>query len=180
MTDLRLVVNIAPEPFYRIPTAEEAAKYGQSVDLLDRMGQFVRDRTGAAGTYVEIENSGTICNVDTGIEDPEVLGSADPWPPKLQNRGRSEEQIPRTGRPIVLLAVGGGDQEFDHWGDDPTIATVCFGQGARCEIPEPPAEDTMSLYAQAVFKRKPGDIRMGAFDGDEFRKGLTQDPPRQP
>lgn len=178
MTDLRLVVNVAPEPFYRIPTAEEMERYNLGADLMTRTAFFVRDNTGAVGTYVEVENSGTVCNVDTAIDPPEQYRSSDPWPLKLQNKGRSEEPIPRTGRPIVLLAVGGGDQEFDHWGDDP--GTVCLGQGARCEIPEPPAEDTTSLYAQAVFKRKPADIRMGAFDGDEVRKGPTLDPPRRP
>ena len=176
MTDLRLVVNIAAEPFYRRPTAEEARAIGLFANDVERLFWFVRDTTGAAGTYVEVENSGTICNVDTATAMPEPRDS---WPPKLQNKGRSEERFPRTGRPIVLLAVGGGDQEFDHWGDDP--GTVCFGQGARCEIPEPPPEETMSLYAQAVFKRKPDDIRMDTFEGgDEFRKGLIHDPPPRP
>jgi hypothetical protein len=176
VTDLRLVVNIATEPLYRWPTVEEALAIGQSARDMDRMEWFVRDTTGAAGTYVEVENTGTVCNVDTTTAMPEPR---DPWPPTLQNKGRSEELFPRTGRTIVLLAVGGGDQEFDHWGDDP--GTVCFGQGARCEIPEPAPEDTTSIYAQAVFKRKPDDLRMGAVEGGElFRNGLTRNPPPRP
>jgi hypothetical protein len=95
----------------------------------------------ADGTFVEVENTGDICKFNSskafdgleseiggpsGLERP--TGDPDGWRPTTQ----CSVTLSRAGRNLVLLPVGGGNQIFDHW------EGACAGQGARCELPEPP------------------------------------------
>ncbi|MDP9264986.1 MAG: hypothetical protein M3O91_02530, partial [Chloroflexota bacterium] len=46
----------------------------------------------------------------------------------------------------------GGNQVFDHWEGE----VWCAGQGARCEVPEPPSElENYGHSVKAVFKVNP-------------------------
>lgn len=185
MTDsYRLVVKVEAEPETRGPT-------GAELDAAQAQGRFipfnrpdwsmytVRDYSRAAGTYVEVENAGEVCNFDASQLTIDDGTSVQSWPLLMVNTTQSLRlELPRVDRPIVLLAVGGGNQEFDHWDAE---SSICLGQGARCEVPEPAADYEYTLYAKAVFRRKdPEDIRVGPFDGRQTRHGLTVDPPRKP
>ena len=58
-----------------------------------------------------------------------------------------------SGRPVVLLAVAGGNQVFDHW-----EGQACRGQGARCEVAEPARRGeiySIDIAAKAVFLKAP-------------------------
>ena len=113
----------------------------------------------AAGCYVEVENTGTVGTFGPGIMTFDDGGTrTGSWPvPERDPTQSVRVEIPHSGQPIVLLAVGGGNQEFDHWDE---AGTICVGQGARCEVAEPPADSPYALFAKAVFKKKPDDIRM--------------------
>ena len=52
----------------------------------------------------------------------------------------------------VLLAVPGDGQVFDHW-----EGTACAGQGARCEVAEPPESEGPALAGRPLDVRdEPG------------------------
>ena len=180
-----LIVRVVAEPVMRPPTdAEIDTAESQFGDIdIDRRVRWsmstVRDYSGAAGTFVEVENSGDVCTVaadELTIDDGRHI---DNWP--LWGRGDPPPlrvELGRVGRPLVLLAVGGGDQVFDHW--DPE-STICVGQGARCEVAEPGADNSFTLYAKAVFRRRPAaEIRVGKLDGRTTRHGGTVHPFPEP
>ena len=85
------------------------------------------------------------------------------------------EEIPEyaTNAPLVLLAVGGGNQEFDYWNDEDSgvvADTICIGQGGHCVIPDPcVARFGYNMFAKAVFRKKPGDIYMGRVEDARFQ-----------
>jgi hypothetical protein len=186
MTDrYRLVVRVVAEPVKRSATEPE-------LDALQARGQFfepwdmptIRDYSRAAGTYVEVENAGEVCNVDATELTVEVGALVLPMDltvnlqPEQPSPNLLRLELPWIGRPIVLLAVGGGNQVFDHWDAE---SSICVGQGARCEVPEPAADFQHTLYAKAVFRTKdPEDIRVGELDGRQTRHKLTVDPFREP
>ncbi len=93
-----------------------------------------------AGTYVEVETTGDVCDagaphsgpVTQEVQDIVALGHLDP---DDALDPRCVFPVDRTGRNLVLLAVAGDGQVFDHW-----EGKACAEQGARCEAPEPPDE----------------------------------------
>ena len=141
-------------------------------------GGWVRDHALAEGTYVELENTGATCRVEAphseskaawlavGEVDEEV-GDALPF---------CQFDLNRTGRNLVLLAVSGPKQVFHHWEGE-----SCAGQGARCEVAEPP-ESSPGYSLKAVFYRAP---KPGAYAQplDSVRKNRVSsriiDPPRK-
>lgn len=145
-----------------------------------------RDYAGAAGTYVEVESVG-VCEFNAGSHAGESSAGNLPDQAMFPD-ATSQFRLPLTGRPIVLLAVGGGDQVFDHWEGDKAIRD----QGARCEIPEPEgradgfviepalAEWFSDVYAKAVFRRQGAlpDPRMHEFREGEIDLQHVRPPPR--
>jgi hypothetical protein len=140
----------------------------------------VWDYSRAARTYIEIENTGDVLDFDATELRLEYTddGFVELW--KGRGSGQSVRlELPRVGRPVVLLAVGGGNQEFDHWSGETGIS-ICAGQGARCEVPEPPEDYGFALYAKAVFKKKPEDKRIGPVDPTRTPAAAYQKPPQEP
>jgi len=179
MAAYTLLVRIEAEPDSRTPTDEELTRF-TSRSSLETTWYSVHHYRRAVGTYVEVENTGTVCDFDATTEMlldergrpvADIAGLRLP-PPRIE--------IPRTGRPLVLLAVGGGNQEFDHWDTEAGgSSSICGGQGGRCEVPEPAANNPYVLYAKAIFRKKPEDGRMGRFKGDQRpgRVGKIRLPP---
>ena len=172
MTNFVLVVELVAEPDLRPPTQQEIAHALEHVigrTPEDYWFQTVQDYTRAAGCYVEIEGTGQICTFAPGILTIDDGTSVAPWPDQFggpETLQHLHVELPRSGRPLVLLAVGGGNQEFDHWDEE---GSICVGQGGRCETAEPPADAPYALFAKAVFKKKPEDARMAPV-GDAHRK----------
>jgi hypothetical protein len=107
----------------------------QAVESGDGM-YTTRSYAQAAGTYVEVEGVG-VCQFDpTTRPDKTTLNSGQPEQ-EWENAGDWQFTLPVTGRPVVLLAVGGGNQAFDHWEGEP----ACRDQGARCELAEPEGQE---------------------------------------
>lgn len=143
--------------------------------------QWVTDHTLDAGTYVEVETTGDVCKVEAPhsdwIEDWNV-GSLDVNPQSLDLDPRCVFHVNRTGRNLVLLAVPGGSQVFDHW-----EGKACAGQGARCEVAEPPEGEGSGYGVKAVFKRDPeSQSQTHQLDPDRAGGRLSDrlpDPPRK-
>ena len=176
-----ITFKIEADPDKRRATALEKNQRGISQDQFSGtewdMNHLVWDYGRAAGTYVEMENTGDVLNFDASelrVEDT-YEDYVESWSSPAQSM---HVELPRTGRPVVLLAVGGGNQEFDHW-DAWVKDAICVGQGARCEVPEPAADYGFSLFALAVFKKKPGDTRLGALDLSQTERHLPE-PPKEP
>ena len=169
-----LLVKIETEPDVRDVTKSEFDEFtaagvntheiGYGFELGPAIAFSARDYSRAAGTYVEVENTGDVCTFYATQLEFDVLGDFEPWPPDSGSPDQSLRlELPRVGRPIVLLAVPGGNQGFDHWLDETGIS-ICAGQGARCEVPEPAEDYGYTLFAKAVFKKKPEDGRLGPLD----------------
>lgn len=173
-----LLVKVEAEPDSRAPTKAELDA-AQAQGWFDNLGRYewmlrsVRDYSRATGTYVEIENAGAVCNFDASELTIEHGTGVESWPKAGVSTTQSMHlDLPRVGRPLVLLAVGGGNQEFDHWDAE---STICLDQGARCEAPEPATDYEYTLYAKAVFRKKPeAEVRTQAFDGRQTRHGLVE------
>lgn len=120
-----------------------------------------RDHSGAVGTYVEVEGV-SVCQFDPEAHHEPGGAFGNTPPQELLSEGEWQFRLPVTGRPIVLLAVGGGNQVFHHWEGD----RACRDQGARCELAEPeghedgyePMPNVMGsgpmpdLFVKAVFR----------------------------
>jgi hypothetical protein len=137
-----VAITIEVEPIMNVPPATGWMPFPEAVP----------DVSHAAGTYVEVENTGEICtfgapsSIDPRPEDdPLRLQTA----PSIKN---CKAHIPHSGRSLVLLAVAGGNQIFDRWEGE----VWCAGQGARCEVPEPPSDlENYGHSVRAVFKVNP-------------------------
>ena len=180
-----LLVKIEAEPDVRPLTKSELAEVSAAgVNTDPTWPRSARDYSRAAGTYVEIENSGDVCNFDATQLEFEIGNESnvfDPWPLGSGSPSQSLEiELPRVGRPIVLLAVPGGNQEFDRWSDE-TSLSICAGQGARCEVPEPAEDYGYTMFAKAVFHKKPDPVEIfgGPLDPSRIRRRLPE-PPQEP
>lgn len=173
MTTYSLVVAIQAEADLRDATAEEWKVFDATGmhppsgtpgfdEFMFSTGR-VHDYSRAAGTYVEVENVGEIYQFNPRQQTIDTPDGPLGWPDPSHDFYQSLHMnaVPRVGRPIVLLAVGGGNQEFDHWDAE---SSICIGQGARCEVPEPPEDMKYTTYAKAVFRKKSEDIRLGRFE----------------
>lgn len=153
MAEYRLAVQIGVEPDLKWFSDVTDRSFGG-------FPQYLR----AAGTYVEIESVGELFfdadhrqkQVDENpfglpLRDDWTWGP-DTWGIEATPDASGRWTLPVSGRPLVLLAVGGGDQVFHHWEGD------CQDQGARCELPEPVGRlvaDSIDVYAKAVFVKGP-------------------------
>ena len=142
MSTYHVAITIEVEPIMRTPPGT----------VWMPIPEAVPDVSHAAGTYVEVENTGEVCtfsapsSIDPRTGPVPVVSVPSPM---IKN---CVAYIPHSGRDLVLLAVGGGNQVFDHWEGQ----VWCAGQGARCEVPEPPAElENYGHDVKAVFKTDP-------------------------
>jgi len=143
----------------------------------------ITDHALDAGTYVEIENTGDVCDAGaphSGSDTSEAqnivaLGHLDV---DHALDPRCVFPVNRTGRNLVLLAVAGDGQVFDHW-----EGKACADQGARCEAAEPP--DDPGLYPlydlTAVFKARPEQSHGSELDPGQVSRlsDTLPDPPRR-
>jgi len=150
----------------------------------------------AAGTYVEIEGIGEVAfdaqarqqdadadplssRVVSGLPmGPEEWGPGD-WGLEAPADARGRWTVPVSGRPVVLLAVAGGNQVFDHW-----EGQACHGQGARCEVAEPTGRSetySIDVEAKAVFVKAPesSDPRTESIE-EALAEGLANPRLRRP
>ena len=144
---------------------------------------WITDHALDAGTYVEVETTGDVCDagaphsgpVTQEVQDIVALGHLDPDDALAP---RCVFPVERTGRNLVLLAVAGEGQVFDHW-----EGKACAEQGARCEAPEPPEEaDLYPLYdLTAVFKARPQQSHGAELDPGQVGRlsDTLPDPPQR-
>jgi hypothetical protein len=150
----------------------------------------------AVGTYVEVEGIGEVVFDAHGRQQD---ADANPWarevvhglPPIVEEWGpddwaleapadaRGRWTVPVSGRPVVLLAVAGGNQVFDHWEGE-----ACRGQGARCEVAEPAGRSeiySIDVEAKAVFFKAPetSDLRTETVE-QALAAGMTNPRVRRP
>jgi hypothetical protein len=157
-----VAITIEVEPIMHVPPATVWMPFPQAVP----------DVSHAAGTYVEVENTGEVCtfgapsSIDPRPEDdPLHLPTA----PSIKN---CKATIPHSGRNLVLLAVGGGNQIFDRWEGE----VWCAGQGARCEVPEP--SPALENYGHSVKGSLQGGSKLAiALDQARNRVGQEEDEP---
>lgn len=150
----------------------------------------------AAGTYVEVEGIGEVVfdaparqqDIDANpLLSGVVSGlpvAPDEWGPgnwglEAPADARGRWTVPVSGRPVVLLAVAGGNQVFDHW-----EGQACSGQGARCEVAEPTGRSevySIDVEAKAVFFKAPEstDPRTETLD-EALAEGLANPRLRRP
>lgn len=152
-----------------------------------------RNYADAAGTYVEVEGVG-VCQFDPNAHQ-EVGGMPGTLAPQeFLPEGDWQFRLPVTGRPIVLLAVGGGNQVFHHWEGD----RACRDQGARCELAEPEGHQDgfdplpnligsggmPDVYVKAVFRFNETPLVPRVHEFDESETGIKRSsarfrPPRK-
>lgn len=118
---------------------------------------WITDHALDAGTYVEVESTGDVCDAGAPHSGPDTQEAQDLVALGLDDLAHALDPrcvfpVNRTGRNLVLLAVAGDGQVFDHW-----EGSLCFEQGARCEAAEPPDDPgAYPLYElTAVFKGRP-------------------------
>ena len=117
--------------------------------VIPGIGGYVRDHALDEGTYVELENTGVSCQIEAPHSESKM---ASIFPAEIDEKvgdllPMCTFDVNRTGRNLVLLAVPGASQVFDHW-----EGNACAGQGSRCETAEPPAS-VPGYSVKAVFKR---------------------------
>ena len=166
--------------FVSITIQTENKTWSSGGGVIPTLPGWVRDHALDAGTYVEVETTGDVCDVEAPhsdwIEDWNI-GSLDVDPLTNDLDPRCVFHVNRTGRNLVLLAVAGDGQVFDHW-----EGKACADQGARCEVAEPPDDvESLGYGVTAVFKARPEQSHGRELDpGDVHRLTDTlPDPPRR-
>jgi hypothetical protein len=187
MAEYVVAVQISVQPDIQwVPV--ELATYGNP--SWRRSPQYQR----AAGTYVEVEGVGEVVfdaqarqqEADGQPQAPDREGpwgperwGPDDWALEAPADARGRWTVPVSGRPVVLLAVAGGNQVFDHW-----EGQACQGQGARCELAEPAGRSqvySIDVEAKAVFLKAPEveDPRMETLE-QSLAEGLANPKLRRP